>query len=126
MGTLTKSHKASLRPRFEPPTLEDALFAAEGFIDDRDQQIEFAAELMRQPVEAIQAKAEAYFKAQANRIAVPTARRPAATVVVEKRSSAPFAINRNAAPGFTFERKSAPSFVVENRAARRVLGMPRG
>ena len=127
MGSLKKSPPANLKPRYEPPTLDDAFFAAEGLTDDRDQQIAIAMELTALPEETVRAKAEAYFKAQANRIPAPTARRPAATVVVEKRSSAPFTINRPAtAPAFSFERKSSPSFVVETRTPRRVLVMPRG
>ena len=41
MGSAVKKSKpANLRPRHEPATLEDALFAAEGLSDDREQQID--------------------------------------------------------------------------------------
>lgn len=133
MASLKKSPPANLRPRHEPPTLEEALFAAEGFIDERDQQIEFAAELMDLPVEDVRVQAEAFFKAQANRVIVEGARKPQ-SVVVETRSSAPFAIDRkspsftverkNATPAFSFERKPMGSkFVVETR--KRVITLPR-
>lgn len=125
MGSPKKAPPANLRPRHEPPTLEEALFAAEGFIDERDQQIEFAAELMSLPVESVRPQAEAFFKAQANRVTVEGGRRPL-SVVVEQRKAPTFSIERrNAAPAFSFERKPAGSkFVVETRA-KRIITLPR-
>lgn len=41
------------RVRHEPPTLEDALFAAEGLAMDPSQQLEIAAELMQLPIEQV-------------------------------------------------------------------------
>jgi hypothetical protein len=43
------------RVRHEPPTLDDALFAARGMTDDPQQQVEFAASLMEMPVEQVKA-----------------------------------------------------------------------
>ncbi len=43
--------KGPVRVRKDPPTLEEAVFAAQGFIDDPDQQAEFAAMLMEMPIE---------------------------------------------------------------------------
>lgn len=127
MASAKKPVPANLKPRYEPPSLEEALFAAEGLTDNRDEQIAIAAGLMDLPHDAVFHKAEAYFKAQRNRIEVPSVRRPAATVVVETRSSAPGSFERRAAtPAFSFERKPAGSrFVVETKGPRRVITLPR-
>lgn len=42
------------RVRRDPPTLEEAIFAAMGITDDLDQQAEIAASLMGMPIEAVQ------------------------------------------------------------------------
>ena len=42
--------------RQEPPTLEEALFAARGFTDDLQEQAEFAASLMDLPADEVKAK----------------------------------------------------------------------
>ena len=44
------------RVRREPPTLEEAIFAAVGITDDHDEQAEIAASLMGLPVEAVRAE----------------------------------------------------------------------
>ena len=49
-----KSQK--LRVKNEPPTLEEAIFAAVGITDDLDAQAEIAASLMGLPIEAVQAE----------------------------------------------------------------------
>lgn len=131
MGSQKKTPPANLRPRHEPPTLEEALYAAEGFIDERDRQIEFAAELMDLPIDLVRPKAEAFFKAQANTVQIDGIRKP---VIVEKRSAAPFSVEhrstgftverKSATPAFSFERKSpGAKFVVETR--KRVITLPR-
>ena len=43
------------RVRREPPTLEEAIFAAIGITDDQEAQAEIAASLMGLPVESVQA-----------------------------------------------------------------------
>lgn len=120
------SKSIALQPRYEPPTLEDALFAAEGLTDDRDQQIELAAELMALPLDEVRRRAEAFFKAQSNRVTVDSGRGRPGAVVVE--SKAPrFAVERKpSVPAFSFERKSAGArFIVETKAPRRVITLPR-
>lgn len=128
MASAKKPAPANLRPRYEPPTLEEALFAAEGITDDRAEQIAFAAELMDLPHDTVFHKAEAYFKAQRNRVTVEAAHRPGATVVVEKRA-APFSIPRrpsSATPTFSFERKSSVGrFSLGVGASKRVITIPR-
>jgi hypothetical protein len=42
------------RVRRDPPTLEEAIFAAMGITEDLDQQAEIAASLMGMPLEAVQ------------------------------------------------------------------------
>jgi hypothetical protein len=44
------------RVRRDPPTLEEAIFAAVGITDDLDAQAEIAASLMGLPIEAVQAE----------------------------------------------------------------------
>src|SRR3954462_5027303 len=42
------------RVRRDPPTLEEAIFAAIGITDDQEAQAEIAASLMGLPIEAVQ------------------------------------------------------------------------
>lgn len=44
------------RVRRDPPTLDEAIFAAIGITDDQDAQAEIAASLMGLPIEDVQAK----------------------------------------------------------------------
>ncbi len=92
MGTAAKSTQQKLKPRFEPPTLEDALYAAEGLTDDRDQQLELAAELMRVPVEEVRVAAAPLLKAAASRLAVDTGRGVSRQVVVEYKNARKFSL----------------------------------
>ena len=55
------------RVRVELPTLEDALFAAEGLTGDTHQQIHIAAALMQVPEEQARAEAERLRKERALR-----------------------------------------------------------
>ena len=83
------------RVRHDPPTLEDALFAAQGMMLEGQEQIRFAAELMQVPVEDIQARAEQWIRNQANNRASDRAGqtrailvgREARTVIVERRTT---------------------------------------
>ena len=70
MGSAKKPVPKNLKPRYEPPTLEEALFAAEGLTDSREEQVAIAAGLMDLPHDCVFHKAEAYFKAQKNRVTV--------------------------------------------------------
>jgi hypothetical protein len=42
------------RVRHDPPTLDEAIFAAAGITDDQEHQAEIAAALMGMPLEAVQ------------------------------------------------------------------------
>jgi hypothetical protein len=44
------------RVRHDPPTLEEAIFAAAGITDDQDEQAEIAASLMGLPIESVMAE----------------------------------------------------------------------
>ncbi|MCA1413033.1 hypothetical protein I6F30_18095 [Bradyrhizobium sp. NBAIM20] len=44
------------RVRHDPPTLDEAIFAAVGITDDQAQQAEIAAALMGMPLEVVQAE----------------------------------------------------------------------
>jgi hypothetical protein len=73
------------RVRVELPTLEDALFAAEGLTPDPRQQIHIAASLMQLPVDQAQAEAERIVKERASRPQTIRGRRSTGPVVVERR-----------------------------------------
>ena len=44
------------RVRRDPPTLDEAIFAATGITDDQEAQAEIAASLMGLPIESVQAE----------------------------------------------------------------------
>lgn len=44
------------RVRHDPPTLDEAIFAAVGITDDHEQQAEIAAALMGMPLDIVQAE----------------------------------------------------------------------
>jgi hypothetical protein len=75
------------RVRVEPPTLEEAIFAAQGITDDPQQQAEFAADLTGMPAETILAQIlkEARKAARTGRVvAIPTTGSQRAVVVERK------------------------------------------
>lgn len=49
-----KTKYGTRRVRRDPPTLEEAIFAAMGLTDNLDQQAEIASSLMGLPIEAVQ------------------------------------------------------------------------
>jgi hypothetical protein len=81
------------RVRKDPPTLEEAIFAAMGITDDLDSQAEIAASLMGLPIEAVQSQVR-----KAGRAAARTTRVIAG------------------------EQGSQRSVVVERRVSRRIVG----
>lgn len=75
------------RVRHEPPTLEEALFAAEGLSFEPLEQIEIAAELMAVPVEQVRVEATRMLKERSRQHQItPSRRAPGATVVVERKA----------------------------------------
>ena len=93
MSTTWKTKYGPRRVRHDPPTLEEAIFAARGLTDDVQEQIDFAAGLMEAPVEEVRA---AIMKS-------PAPRKPAATLA------------------FTNRGGTERSVVVERKAPRRML-----
>ena len=88
MSAEWKTKQGMRRVRVEPPTLEEAIFAAQGMIDDPQQQAEFAADLTGMPVEAVLAAIlkEARKAARTGRVvAIPSGNQRA--VVVERKPS---------------------------------------
>ena len=85
------------RVRHDPPTLDEAIFAAVGITDDQEQQAEIAAALMGMPLDVVQAEV----KKQARTNSRITATRVIAgeqgaqrSVVVERRVVRRFAIDK--------------------------------
>lgn len=76
------------RVRVEPPTLEEAVFAAQGVTDDPQQQADFAADLTGMPAEEVLAmiQKEARKAARTGRVvAIPSTGSQRAVVVERKR-----------------------------------------
>ena len=55
MSTIWKTKYGPRRVRQDPPTLEEAIFAARGLTDDLQEQVEIAAGLMEVPPEEVRA-----------------------------------------------------------------------
>lgn len=94
MGVKQGAKGGNLRVKYEPPTLEEAFFAAQGLTDDIGQQIEIAAALMNMPVEDVKAKAAKLVAATQSTPQPVVASRTARTVrtagqaiVVERRNT---------------------------------------
>ena len=66
------------RVRHEPPTLEEALIAAEGMATDDDEKIQMAADLMHLPVDQVRAEVARMIKEHARRHVITPSRRPSA------------------------------------------------
>jgi hypothetical protein len=77
------------RVRVEPPTLEEAIFAAQGVTDDPQQQADFASDLTGTPAETVLALIlkEARKAARTGRVvAIPSSGNQRAVVVERKPS----------------------------------------
>ena len=55
MSTSWNTKYGPRRVRHDPPTLDEAIFAARGLTDDLDQQVEIAAGLMDMPLDEVRA-----------------------------------------------------------------------
>jgi len=102
------------RVRHEAPTLEEAIFAAQGLSDDLDHQAEIAASLMGLPVDQVRTSPLLKVRPPRETFVMPAApASPAGTptraFVVERK----FAVERKA----TVERK----VVVERKPTRRLI-----
>lgn len=76
------------RVRHDPPTLTEAIVAAQGLTDDVPGQIEIAAELMGVPTAAVKAEMQKIAPdRRATRFVSTASRDGARTVVVERKAS---------------------------------------
>ena len=92
-----------VRVRYDPPTLEEAIFAAQGLTDDLDHQTEIAAELMGTTLE----EARVLVTTMAAR-AASAKRQPAVEVAfASDRSGGQRAVVVERRPSVTVERKGA-------------------
>jgi hypothetical protein len=74
------------RVRVELPTLEDALFAAEGLTSDTGEQIRIAADLMQVPADQVRSEAERIITGRASRPQTIRSRHSAEPVIVQRRA----------------------------------------
>jgi hypothetical protein len=84
------------RVRHDPPTLEEAIFAAAGITDDQNEQAEIAASLMGLPLEAVTAEVKKAARVQARSATRVIAGEQGAqrSVVVERRVVRKFATSK--------------------------------
>ena len=77
----------SRRVRRDPPTLDEAIFAAIGITDDQDEQAEIAAALMGLPIESVTAEVKKFARTSARSATRVIAGEQGAqrSVVVERR-----------------------------------------
>ena len=91
MAAEWKTKQGKRRVRVEPPTLEEAIFAAQGITDDMEQQADFAADLTGLEADAVLAviQKEARKAARTGRVvAIPSSGSQRAVVVERKPSRA--------------------------------------
>lgn len=98
MSTTWKTKYGPRRVRHDPPTLEEAIFAARGLTDDVEAQVEIAAGLMEAELDDVRAALKK----------TPVSRKPIATLAFTNRGGA--------------ER----SVVVERKTPRRPANRPLG
>ncbi|AWN44501.1 hypothetical protein DK389_11080 [Methylobacterium durans] len=97
-----------IRVRREPPTIAEAVSAAQDLADDVDQQVEIAAGLIGLPpdeirphVLAAERKPEPRYDRAPERLLSPaTPSRAPRTVIVERRTRAPVVVERRGRPPF--------------------------
>ena len=97
-----------IRVRREPPTIAEAVSAAQDLADDVDQQVEIAAGLIDMPpdevrphVLAAERKPEPRFERAPERVlSAGTPSRAPRTVIVERRTRAPVVVERRGRPPF--------------------------
>jgi hypothetical protein len=88
MGNAWKTKYGKRRVKNEPPTLDDAIFAARGLTDNLQQQVEIAASLIGLPHEGVRAAVlKSNQGAKQLTLVQPTTGRTQRTVVVERIAS---------------------------------------
>ncbi len=80
------------RVRRDPPTLEEAIFAAAGITDDQNEQAEIAAALMGLPIESVAAEVKKASRtlARASTRVIAGEQGAQRSVVVERRATRRF------------------------------------
>jgi hypothetical protein len=102
MGPVWNTKFGRRRVKHEPPTLEEALDAAQDFTRNRQEQIAIAASLMALPIEDVKKQAAKLPTRSANSTyALPSGRRGGQAVVVERRVA-----RRTSRPGIGYPRGS--------------------
>ena len=125
------SPKAKNRPpvrvRYDPPTLEEAVFAAQGFMDDPEHQAQFAAELMGAPIEEARelvakmaARAASAKRAPAPEVAFTSNRAGTQRAVVVERK--PSVVVERKGAGFTPRFERGEGVTVERKPFRGLGG----
>jgi hypothetical protein len=89
MSETWETKYGSRRVRHDPPTLEEAMVAAQGLSDELDEQIEIAAGLMALPVEIVRVEVLKTSKPvkPARVVMAPSREGAARTVIVERKPS---------------------------------------
>jgi len=88
MASAWKTKYGKRRVKNEPPTLEDAIFAARGLTDNLQQQVEIAASLIGLPHEEVRAAVlKSNQSAKQLTLVQPASGRAQRTVVVERIAS---------------------------------------
>jgi len=92
MSEVWKTKNGPRKVRFDPPTLREAIFAAQGLTGNLEQQAEIAASLMAVPVEDVRAKLAAAVRAPDGAHIVTSTGRDggARAVIVERKPSRHF------------------------------------
>ena len=91
MSRAWKTKYGMRRVRVDPPTLTEALFAAEGLTPDVSEQQQIAADLMHLPVEQVRTEAQ---RSRARSSQSLPLRRNVGSVVVETKHSRRVAVRR--------------------------------
>ena len=87
MASTWKTKYGMRSVRVDPPTLEEALYAAEGMTPDIQEQVHIAAELMHLPVDKVQAEAQRVNRQPASTARSLHHRGHRSSVIVERRPS---------------------------------------
>jgi hypothetical protein len=89
MSTVWKTKYGTRRVRFDPPTLKEAIVAAQGLTDELQQQAEIAAALIDLPLEEVRAELLKLAPPRNSTQIVTSGGREGAvrTVIVERRAS---------------------------------------
>lgn len=105
MKKTTKSFqdRPPVRVRREPPTIPEAVAAAQDLADDIEQQVEIAAGLIGLPLDEVRPHVVAASKARPERqperiLSTGTPNRPPRMVIVERRARPPVIVERRGRP----------------------------